>query len=253
MVARMDNRRCNSCGKFAVCYRAGGGWNCGTCASNRVVSGPLADALETLAEVAGDCPEAAASLARALRQETSNRFWGDMLCDMADRIDAGASMQALHETDCTIPESRVGQKAKIRSIPLKAQTVDITYDFSGLPATYEKGRERGTRRDGMCQKRYDARAAFCRERGYPQPVRREFKAPDAKRWAANYLRHERSNYQKVYQRLQRKARNLLGPVLSGDDICVICEQIHQTVKNRVQMHIARRFPELAEAAMEQTV
>ena len=58
--------------------------------SHKVLPPPtsrLADALETLAEIASDCPEASMNLVRALRKGTANAFWGGMLQDMADRIE----------------------------------------------------------------------------------------------------------------------------------------------------------------------
>ena len=93
MVPRIPRRACNTCGKVAACYFAGGGWNCSGCAAARVVTGRLADTLEMLAEIARDGPKETKNIAKAFRRGAANAFWGRMLQDMADRIEDSAAGQ----------------------------------------------------------------------------------------------------------------------------------------------------------------
>ena len=252
MVACVPRRRCYTCGEFAACYLAGGGWNCGACATARVVTGRLADALETLAEISCKGPGNAEHLARALRRGATNTFWGDVLQDIADRIKTRMTDQG-HQRTGGKARTEDGRSGKIRSALLrKAQTVDIMCDFPKLATAYKNGRECGRRLDRACQERHDAYARRCKARGYKPYERRTFKSPDAQRWAVNYLRHACSGYDD-YKQLQAEACKLLGPNCTQDYADAVCECIHQIIKNRVQDRIVEAFPELAEAAEEQKV
>lgn len=254
MVARMT-RRCYGCGESSICYFVSSVWSCSGCASTRVVTGKLAGVLETLACIARDGPDAAANLARAFRRGAANTTWGRMLQYMADNIEAGEEGQVLQRTGSGV---EVGiwdaKKDGTRSMILnRARTTDITYNFPSLDAAYAQGRMRGSALDRACGKRYEAFAKRCRDLGYEPPDNRTFKASPKQRWAVNYLRHECSGYEETCKQLQKEARRLLGPNISRDELDVVCEQVHQTVKNRVQGKIAARFPELAGAAREQMV
>ena len=92
-VPRIPRRRCDTCGDIAACHLAGGGWNCSKCALARVVTGSLADALEMMAEIAGEGPGATKNLAQALRRGAANAFWGGMLLYMADKIEVKVAEQ----------------------------------------------------------------------------------------------------------------------------------------------------------------
>ena len=250
-VVRMQ-RRCDGCGKMAACYLIDGAWGCSGCSTARMVTGSLADALETLEDIARDGPDAATNLARALRMGAANAFWGRMLQRMADDVEAGATRQGPANAGNAV-KMQGGRRAAFSSVLDRAGTVNIVYDFPDLATAYRMGRRRGRARDRACGARREAHTRRCKERGYAPPEYRAFRAPPEQRWAANYLRHECSGYEETYKRLQKEVRKLLGPGIPKDDLDVACEQVHQTVKNRVQREIAAQFPELAGAAIEQTV
>lgn len=254
MVARMTHR-CYACGEYSVCYFVNGVWSCSGCAATRVVTNKLAGVLETLATIARDGPDAAANLARAFRRGAANAAWGRMLQYMADRIEAGEAGQVIQRTG---NDAAAGiwdvRKDETCSLMLdKARSAEITYAFPSLATAYKQGRRRGSALDKACGKRYEAYAKHCRELGYVPPGNRTFKAPSEQRWAVNYLRHECSGYTETYKQLQKEARDVLGPDTLSDELDVVCEKIHQTVKNRVLDKIAACFPDLASAAREQMV
>ena len=258
MVPRIPRRACNTCGKVAACYFAGGGWNCSGCAAARVVTGRLADTLEMLAEIARDGPKETKNIAKAFRRGAANAFWGRMLQDMADRIEDSAAGQDPREPENGgATETKRDRRDEIRSALLeKAQSMTIRYDFPDLVTAYEKGEKHGPRLDKEYRELHDSYVRRCKTHGYVPCEHRAFKAPDEQRWAANYLRHKCSGYENAYEQLQEEARELLEPDspqpdLEGAD--VIDEMIHQVIKNRVQEQIATQFPELAEAAREQRV
>ena len=258
MVPRMPRRACDICGKAAACYLAGGGWNCSGCAAARVVTGRLADVLEALAEIARDGPKETKDIAKALRRGAANAFWGGMLQDMADRIEDGASGQGHRETENGgATETKGGRRDEVRSALLeKARSMTIGHDFPDLATAYEKGRECGPGLDKEYLELHEAYARRCKARGYVPCERRASKVPDEQRWAANYLRHERSGYDDASGQLQEEAWALLGPGSPQPDsegAYAIGGMIHQVIKNRIQEQIAAQFPELAEAAREQMV
>lgn len=248
-------RQCYGCGESSVCYLVNGVWSCSGCAAARVVTGRLAGALETLAVIARDGPDAATNLARALRRGAANVFWGRMLQYMADNIEAGEAGQAFQRTrDDASAGIRDAEREAIRLMILgRARSADIAYSFHDLATAYAQGRRRGSALDRACGKRHEAYSRHCRDLGYEPPDTRTFKAPPEQRWATNYLRHECTGYEATYKQLQKEARDLLGSSTPRDELDVVCEQVHQTVKNRVQEAIAARFPELASAAREQMV
>ena len=102
-------------------------------------------------------------------------------------------------------------------------------------------------RDENKHKSYEGYAKRCAMLGWIPCEPRVLKAPDGQRWAVNYLRYECSNY-RIYRQMQMEAWELPIP-----GKFVIYERIHQIVKNRVLAEIAARYPELAEAAEEQTI
>ena len=223
-----------------------------------MVTGRLADALEELAEIARDSPKETKNLSKALRRGAANAFWGVMLQDMADRIEAGAAGQGPREAgNDGATETKGGQRDEVRSTLLeKVQSVAIGYDFPDLATAYEKGRERGPGLDKAYLELCDAYVRRCKARGYVPCEHRTFKAPDEQRWAANYLRHECSGYKDAYEQLQEEAWELLGPDSPQPDlegVYAIGGMVHQVIKNRIQEQIAAQFPELAEAAREQRV
>ena len=218
-----------------------------------MVTGRLADALDALAEIANDGPKETKSLAKALRQGATNAFWGGMLQDMADRIEANVAGQGTREAgNGGAVETGDDRRDEVCSALLEeAQSMAIGHDFPDLATAYEKGRERGPGLDKTSRELHDAYVRRCKTRGYAPCEPRAFKAPDEQRWAANYLRHECSGYKDTYEQLQEEAWKLLGsdspqPDLEGAD--AIGGMMHQIVKNRVQEQIAAQFPELAEAA-----
>ena len=223
-----------------------------------MVTGRLADALEALAEIARDGPKETKSLAKALRRGAANAFWGGMLHDMADRIEAGAAGQGTREAgNGGATETKDGRRDKVRLALLeKAQSMAIGCDFPDLAAAYEKGRQRGPGLDKENRKSHDAYVRRCKALGYVPCEHRAFKAPDEQRWAANYLRHECSGYDDASGELQEEAWELLGPDSPQPDLegtYAIGGMMHQVIKNRIQEQIAAQFPELAEAAREQRV
>ena len=213
----------------------------------------LADTLEDMAEVAGKGPEAAKSVARALRMGAANAFWGKALLAAADRIESQAAEQRVRETgngNGTSPDAAVPKNADMHGAELleKARATDIAYDFPDLAEAYKRGRECGPECDEQKRKSHEGYAKRCKARGYVPCEPRALKARDEQGWAVNYLRHKCSNYEEIYGQLQNEAWEL--PIAGRH---VLCEHIHQIVKNRVQGKIAEEFPELAEAAMEQKV
>ena len=254
MVARIPNRRCHACHKFAPCYEAGGGWNCGDCAPARVVAGKLATALDVLARMARDCPEAAASLAGALRNAGADAVWGGALHAMAERAEEWAAGRGGGTSEYSAVGIGGGPVAGARSGVLDgARRAKISCDFPDLATAYEMGQKHGPKLDEICRRRRDAFKRLCIKRGFVPPGTVKPESPNESRWAVNYLRHERTDYTAVYGRLQRKARARLKATASRDEVRVVFEMIHRIVKNRVQDKIAGEFPELAGVAMEQRV
>ena len=252
MVARIPNRRCHACHKFAPCYEAGGGWNCGNCAPARVVAGKLATALDVLARMARDCPEAAASLAGALRNAGADAVWGGALHAMAERAEEWAAGRGGGAYGYMT--AGIGPAVRACSGVLdEARRAEVLCDFPDLATAYEMGQRRGPRLDRICKRRRDAFKRLCIKRGFVPPGTVKPESPNESRWAVNYLRHECTNYRAVYGWLQRKARTRLKATASRDEVRVVSEMIHRIVKNRVQDKIAGEFPELAGVAMEQRV
>ena len=255
IVARIPCRRCDACGKFAVCYLAGGGWNCSTCAPPRVVAGKLADALDALAVIIRDCPEAYLSVVQALCKCRFNMFLGGLFLNTVQWMESGVVVQSNKHPrgDITgIDRNDIVTEIYL-SLLKKAKCAHIAYDFPDLSTAYKKGRERGLKLDNAFKKRHSMFVKLCKKRGLVPPEPRKINAADSQRWATNYLRHECSDYKHVYEWLQCEARNILKQYISQDDLCVVYEQIHQIIKNRVQDKIAEMFPKLTDVCMEQKV
>lgn len=250
-VSRIPRRRCDDCGEFAACYDVSLRWYCSDCAPARVVTGRLIHPLEDMAEIASEGPEAAKSVARALRRGAASAFWGEALSAAADRIDASAAAQSMQETGNDIGTGLGDFNPKIvdtlgEKMLEKAKTVEIAYDFPDLDTAYRYGRECGPGWDEQKRKSREGLDRQCKALGYVPCEPRKLNAPDDQRWAVNYLRHIRSDYDEVYRRLQDETWGQWGR--RG---FVLREQIHQIVKNRVLAEIAARFPELADASDEQ--
>ena len=258
MISSIPRRTCDTCGTISTCYLAGGGWNCSGCAMALVVTHSLASTLETLAEIASDGPMETKNLAQALRRGAANPFWGVMLQDMADKVDAIA---AGHETR----EERNGSTSGTKDTQMdqtgrelldKVRSVAIKYRFPDLATAFQKGGELGPGLDNQNRELHDAYVRRCEVLSYVPCKCRESKVPDEQRWAVNYLRHECSSYEDVCGRLQDEARERLAsdsPRPDWEGFYATSEMIHQVVKNRVQRQIAAQFPELADAACEQMV
>ena len=249
-VFRIPRRRCDDCGEFASCCGVNLGWYCSRCAPSRMATVRLADALEDMAEAAGGGPEAADSVARALRRGAGSTFWGEALLAAADRIGAaGQPVQEGGNGDAPSPGDFAPEMAAPGAELLeKAKTADLACDFPDLATAYDMGREYGPKLDEDKRKAYEGYAKRCGAMGWAPCETRKFMAPDEQRWAVSYLRHRRSKYDEVYRQLQDVVWEL---PMGGRG--VLEEQVHRIIKNRVQDRIAEDFPELAEAAEEQKV
>lgn len=255
MVARIQNHVCYTCGETGICYAVDTRWNCGACATARLVTRTLPDILERLAEIAGYGLEETKGLAEALRRGVANAFWGEILQNMADSIDAKVatlSRLAAEKDGLTYAEDD-----KINKICLtlfkEAQTIDIECDFPDLATAYAKDQKSMAEHYKSKLDWRDPYVERCKAYNWMPCKPRTFKAPTNQRWAVNYLRHECSSYDIAYRRLQAEARKVLESDVSEDDLCVVCGRIHQIIKNRVQDSIAEAFADLAEAAIEQKV
>ena len=255
MVARMQNHVCYGCGEADICYAVGTRWNCGACATARLVTRTLPDTLERLAEIAGYGLEETKGLAKALRRGVANTFWGEILQAMADHIDAKAvTLGGLAAEGGGLTDNIDDKRNKIcLALLKKAQTIDIECDFPDLAAAYRGGQKSMTKHYKDKPDRLDPYIERCKTSSWVPCKPRAFKAPANQRWAVNYLRHECSSYDDACRRLKAEARGLLESDISTDDLCVVYGQIHQIIKNRVQDRIANKFADLAEAAIEQKV
>lgn len=256
MLARMSNRRCDTCGDFTFCYAGAGrlyfdGWRCGRCMLAWCVPQNLVYALNVTVGIARWEPEAAEELLLALLKKADGQLAKDMLSDMACRIEAVAE-----HGDATTEENVEGWADKVRAeMSDGARAVNIEHTFpSDVETAYEEGRKSRPNHDGA------ESALHPDEFGWSEVYKprklRTFNAPDEQRWAVNHLRHGRSNYEKICTKLQKEARKMLkqnGRTADPREESVINETIHQIIKNRVLEEIAVRFPELAEAAREQKV
>ena len=162
MVARIPNRRCHACHKFAPCYEAGGGWNCGGCAPARVAAGKLASALDTLERMARDCPEAAASLAGALYNAGADAVWGGALRVMAERAEEWAAGRDGGTSEYDVAGIGGGPVARTCPGVLDgARRAKISCDFPDLATAYEMGQKHGPKLDEICRRRRDAFKRLC--------------------------------------------------------------------------------------------
>lgn len=245
MVAHLPNRRCDTCGEYAVCYADTAlgyfdGWHCGRCTLARCAPDDLVHALDLLAGIASREPAVAKDFVLALREKAGSRLAKDAFSHTA-RNTAG-------QRDEAVGEMRDEWVAR-------ARVAEIRYEFpDDVNVAYEKGGEVGPVHDKDRPLPHPADIEWCEV--YKPHKPRTFNAPDEQRWAVNHLRHGCSDYESVCTKLQREAISLLkrrGLQVDPDDECAIHEAIHRIVKNRVLADIAARYPELAEAAGEQTV
>lgn len=197
-------------------------------------------ALDLLAGIARREPEVANDFVLALREKAVSRLAKDTFSHAARSV-AG-------QRDETVGEMWDEWTAK-------AQVAEIRYEFpDDVNVAYEKGREVGPGRDKGRPLSRPADIEWCEV--YKPHKLRTSNAPDEQRWAVNHLRHGCSDYEKVCSKLQGEAVSLLkrrGLQVDLDEECAIHEAIHRIVKNRVLEDIVARYPELAEAAGEQTV
>ena len=156
------------------------------------------------------------------------------LLDRVDAIDATLDTDAMRAArerrSAAARQAAVTRKA---NIPKRAAACDLQCDF-GEPLE-EVRREAAVANENIREyhrEEYDKYAARCRRRGQkPLPRRgpRHPGVPAEDRWAVNYLRHERTDYDLWLYKLGSAARRVL--------------------RRRIHEEIARAYPELEAAAM----
>jgi len=269
-VVRIPRRVCDTCGDEISCYAAlhpryFDGWHCGRCTLARTAPDYLAHAFNCVTGIAGWEPKVAGEFIRALLETADNQLAKNMLSDMAKRIDEAATKRRSpdtedgagtgHEADIIKSDEEILTDGICAEMSQRAQTFKIEYSFpDNLAIAYEEGRKSGPSYDKERPVPYP-QDMYWSEVYMPRKLR-IFQLPVEQRWTVNYLRHECTDYKAACEKLQEEAMELLEQndyEAVWEAKCVIGEQIHRIIKNRIQEEIAERFPELAEAAEEQKV
>ena len=269
-VVRIPRRVCDTCGDGITCYAAThphyfDGWHCGRCMLARTAPDYLAYAFNCVAGIASWEPEVAREFVHALLDTADNHLAKNMLSDVANRIDEVVDTRDGPDTE---DGAWTGHRSEIiksdeemltdricAEMSERARTFEIEYNFpDNLAVAYEEGRKSGPSHGNERPVPYPPDIDWSKV--YMPRKLRIFQSPVGQRWTVNYLRHECTDYETACEKLQKEAMDLLernghGVVLEAK--CIIDEQIHRIVKNRIQEEIAERFPELAEAAVEQKV